>query len=150
MRSCTGTSSSPTDGSAASLRASRVAARLAARLGARLTSVYVALDRVPTMFSGDKPYRGGGVVSPRVRREARAAAENALDAVAREAQRAGVPCVRRRSHARAPWQAIVRVARGAHCDLIVMASRRPRGLGAVGSPTVKTLAHSTVPVLVCR
>jgi nucleotide-binding universal stress UspA family protein len=139
----------PTDGSAASLRASRLAAGLAARCGARLTSIYVVPEGVPTLFSGDKLY-GGGVLSRATRAAIRQAAAAALDAVAREADKAGVPHASRRTLARAPWQAIVHAARAADCDLIVMATHGRRGLAALGSQTMKTVAHSAVPVLVCR
>jgi nucleotide-binding universal stress UspA family protein len=138
----------PTDGSARSLRAARLAAGLAARFGARLNSIYVVPEGVPTLFSGDKLY-GGGVLSRQTRKAIRQAAAAALDAVAREADRAGVPHASHRTLARAPWQAIVGSARAAGCDLIVMASRRRRGLAALGSQTMKTVAHSPVPVLVC-
>lgn len=74
----------------------------------------------------------------------------ALDAVAREADKAGVRHASMRSVAHAPWQAIVRAARTADCDLIVMATHGGRGLAALGSQAMKTVAHSPVPVLVCR
>lgn len=139
----------PTDGSARSLRAVRMAADLAATFGARLTSIYVVPEGVPTLFSGDKLY-GSGVLSREMRAQVRAAASEALDAVAREADRAGVRHSSHRTLAHAPWQAVVRAARGAGCDLIVMATHGRRGLAALGSQTLKTVAHSPVPVLVCR
>ena len=139
----------PTDGSPRSRRAAALAAQLAARLGARLTSLYVVLEGVPTLFSGGKLY-GSGVLSPQIRRAIRQAASEALDAVAREADKAGVRHTSMRTTERAPWQAIVRAARKADCDLIVMATRGRRGLAALGSQTMKTVAHSPVPVLVCR
>jgi nucleotide-binding universal stress UspA family protein len=79
-----------------------------------------------------------------------AALAEALDAVAREADRAGARHASIRTTAHAPWQAIVRAARSANCDLIVMATHGRRGLAALGSQTMKTVAHSRVPVLVCR
>jgi nucleotide-binding universal stress UspA family protein len=139
----------PTDGSARSARAIKLAAELAAKFGARLVSLYVVAEGVPTVFSGDKLY-GGGVMSAETRQAIRIAAAEACDAVAREARRAGVRHSSRRTLARAPWQAIVRTARTADCDLIVMATHGRRGLAALGSQTMKTVAHSPVPVLVCR
>jgi len=62
----------------------------------------------------------------------------------------GLRHARVRTKARAPWQAIVRAARTRHCDLIVMASHGKRGLAALGSQTLKTVAHSRIPVLGCR
>ena len=139
----------PTDGSARSRRAIRLAAGLAAKLGARLTSLYVVPEGVPTLFSGAKLY-GGGVLSRETRQTIRRAANEALDAVAREADRAGVRHSSHRALAHAPWQAIVQAARSADCDLIVMATHGRRGLAALGSQAIKTVAHSPVPVLVCR
>ena len=139
----------PTDGSPRSRRAAALAAQLAARLGARLTSLYVVLEGVPTLFSGGKLY-GSGVLAPQVRKAIRQAASEALDAVAREADKAGVRHASMRTTEQAPWQAIVRAARRADCDLIVMATHGRRGLAALGSQTMKTVAHSPVPVLVCR
>jgi nucleotide-binding universal stress UspA family protein len=139
----------PTDGSARSRRAIRLAAELAAKFDARLTSLYVVPEGVPTLFSGDKLY-GSGVISSDTRRAIRKAADEALDAVARAADRAGVRHSSHRTLAHAPWQAIVRAARAADCDLIVMATHGKTGLAALGSQAMKTVAHSPVPVLVCR
>ena len=139
----------PTDGSVRSQRAARLAAALAAKFDARLTSIYVVPEGVPTLFSGSKLY-GSGVLSGETREKIRAAAAEALDAVAREADRAGVRHSSHRPLAHAPWQASVRAARSADCDLIVMAAHGKRGLAALGSQTMKTVAHSPVPVLVCR
>lgn len=139
----------PTDGSARSQRAIARAAELAAKFGARLTSLYVVPEGVPTLFSGDKLY-GSGVMSAETRDAIRQAAAEALDVVAREADKAGVRHASLRTTARAPWQAIVRAARSTNCDLIVMGTHGKRGLGALRSQTMKTVAHSPVPVLVCR
>jgi nucleotide-binding universal stress UspA family protein len=52
----------------------------------------------------------------------------------------------------APYDAIIRIAREQHCDLIVMASHGRRGLSGliIGSETHKVLTHTTIPVLVVR
>jgi nucleotide-binding universal stress UspA family protein len=139
----------PTDGSARSRRAAKLAAELAAKFDARLTSLYVVPEGVPTLFSGGKLY-GSGVLSRATRAAIRKAADEALDAVAREADRAGVRHSSHRTLAHAPWQAIVKAARAADCDLVVMATHGRRGLGVLGSQAVKTVANSPVPVLVCR
>ena len=51
-----------------------------------------------------------------------------------------------------PYEAIVDTAKGKGCDLIVMASHGRNGIAAImlGSVTAKVLAHTTIPVLVCR
>jgi nucleotide-binding universal stress UspA family protein len=139
----------PTDGSPRSRRAIKLAAGLAAKFNARLTSLYVVPEGVPTLFSGDKLY-GSGVISRETRAAVRRAAAEALDAVASEADRAGVPHRSVRTMAHAPWQAIVKAARAKDCDLVVMATHGKTGLAALGSQALKTVAHSPVPVRVCR
>lgn len=139
----------PTDGSALSRKAIRTAVALARTLGARITALYVVPEGVPTLFSGDKLY-GSGVLSPQYRAAIRSAAEKALGFAQSEAAAAGVPCSSARTLARAPWQAIVHTARARDCDLIVMGSHGKRGLAALGSQTMKTVAHTQLPVLVCR
>jgi len=139
----------PTDGGAPSRRATAVAVALARALGARLTSVYVVPEGVPTLFSGDKLY-GSGVLGPRARAAIRDAASAALGAVARAAGAAGVTHGSARTLAPAPWRAITRTASAHRCDLIVMGTHGVRGMAALGSQTLKTVANSRVPVLVCR
>ena len=138
----------PTDGSARSRRAAVLAAELAAKYGARLTSLYIVPEGVPTLFSG-KLY-GGGVISAATRDTIRKNTAEAIEGVEREARKAGVRHASIRTRAPAPWQAIVRAARSEKCDLIVMATHGRSGLAALGSQTMKTVAHSPVPVLVCR
>ena len=140
-----------TDGSGLSGKAIRTAARLAAALGAKLVGIYVVAEGVPTLFSGSKLY-GSGVMSRAYRQLALRAAQRALALFEREASAAGVPCRGLRRLARHPWRSILGAARSRGCDLIVMGSHGRGGMRAVllGSQTVKVLAHSRVPVLVCR
>jgi nucleotide-binding universal stress UspA family protein len=51
-----------------------------------------------------------------------------------------------------PYAEIVKAAKRNRCDVIVIASHGRRGISRLllGSETSKVLAHSTVPVLVCR
>ena len=138
----------PTDGSRRALRAARLAATLARKTGADLTALYVVIESVPNAFTGEvyaSPAPGREHL-PLLRQQA------ALDVVEGEAQRAGVRCVPVRGRARHPWQAILRTARRRRCRLIVMASHgRDTGAGALlGSQTTQVLAHSKIPVLVCR
>ena len=51
-----------------------------------------------------------------------------------------------------PYEAIIQTAEANHCDLIVMASHGRSGTSALllGSETQKVLAHTEIPVLVCR
>ena len=78
--------------------------------------------------------------------------KKALAAVAIEADTAGVAFSSLLVSDGQPWKAIIRAARAKRCELIVMASHGRRGISALllGSETSKVLAHSKVPVLVCR
>ena len=139
-----------TDGSELSAGAIRAAVELAQKFRARLTSLYVVREGVPTAFSGGKLY-----ASKLLSRESRQAVERAADsalAVARHEARAAR--VRHSSASattpRPPWEAIVRTAEQKRCDLIVMASHGRGGVRSLGSQTMKTIAHTRIPVLVCR
>jgi nucleotide-binding universal stress UspA family protein len=141
----------PTDGSSRSEEAIRTAVQLARKLGARITGIFVIAEGVPTAFSGAELY-GSGVMSREYRKLAKLEANRALAQVERSASCSGVPARIVQRLARHPWRAILRAARSGGCDLIVMASH---GRGSVrtallGSQTTNVLAHSKIPVLVCR
>jgi nucleotide-binding universal stress UspA family protein len=141
----------PTDGSPLSLKAARVAARLAAELHASMTAVYVTLEGVPTSFSGGTIF-ASAALGRQYEQFLKKQAKNALAAVETEARRAGVPVKGVHRIARHPWRAILATARAQGCDLIVMASHGRGGAQSLllGSETAKVLAHSKLPVLVCR
>lgn len=141
----------PSDGSPRARRAARFAARLARKVGARVLALYVVPEAVPSAFSGGALYLSP-FLSRRLRAELRRTAERAVDVVAAEAKREGIRCSRLRSRAAHPWQAIVHTARRRGCDLIVMGShgRGPAASAVLGSETTQVLAHSKIPVLVCR
>ena len=140
-----------TDGSSRSRRAVAAAVGLARATGARVTAMFVMAEGVPTAFSGDKLYVSG-VLSPESRALAGLEAKSALAEVARQAAAAGVSYKTIQRASRAPWRAILSAARSRGYDLIVMGSRGRGRVKSVllGSQTVKVLAHSKVPVLVCR
>jgi nucleotide-binding universal stress UspA family protein len=141
----------PTDGSKLSEKAIKIAARFAAASGARITAIYVVPEGVPTLFSGEKLY-GSGVLGRQYQALVKSEANKALAVVEIEAEIAGVPYASVRAVAESPWRAILRAARSRHCDLIVMASHGRSGVKALalGSQTTRVLAHSKIPVLVCR
>lgn len=141
----------PTDGSPRSLKAARIAARLAKPLQASIIALYVTLEGVSSAFSGGTIY-ASGVLGRQYENFLRKQAADALGAVEAVARRSGVSVSRVRRTARHPWRAILATARGHKCDLIVMASHGHGGVQAVllGSETAKVLAHSRIPVLVCR
>jgi nucleotide-binding universal stress UspA family protein len=141
----------PTDGSARSRKAIAAAVDLARSTGARLTGLYVVPEGVPNLFTGDKLY-GSGVIGREYRARANEQAERILAEVAHRADAAEVSCKVLRRLAREPWRAILAAARSQRCDVIVMGSH---GRGSaksllLGSQTLKVLAHSRIPVLVCR
>jgi nucleotide-binding universal stress UspA family protein len=141
----------PTDGSKLSEKAIKIAAQFAAASGARITAIHVVPEGVPTLFSGERLY-GSGVLGRQYRELVKSEANKALAVVEIEAEIAGVPYGSVRAVAESPWRAILRAARSRHCDLIVMASHGRSGVKALalGSQTMKVLAHSKIPVLVCR
>ena len=79
-------------------------------------------------------------------------AARVLSKVADEAKAAGVPCETLQVTQDRPYESIVATAKDKGCDLIVMASHGRTGIAAMvlGSVTNKVLAHTTIPVLVCR
>ncbi|HZR70687.1 MAG TPA: universal stress protein [Burkholderiales bacterium] len=140
-----------TDGSRLSAKAVKAAVRLAKTCNARLAGIY-AVQPYPNPV-----YSEGAAFGPRMSRARYAAlaereGRKVLAGVEIEAQTAGLPYSSLLVTDAQPWKAITRAARAKRCDLIVMASHGRRGLSALllGSETSKVLAHSKVPVLVCR
>lgn len=134
-----------TDGSPLSARGVRTGIRLAKALGAKVTGLYVAFAYAPPLYLPG--------VSPRVlKRIAAEQARKALGALLAQARSARVPCKTRIALAGEPWQAILRTARSARCDAIVMASHGRSGIGGLllGSETTRVLARAKMPVLVVR
>jgi nucleotide-binding universal stress UspA family protein len=139
-----------TDGSRLARRAFRPAARLARACGAHLTAICVIVEGVPSAFSGERLY-WSPALARRYRQALRQQAGAALAEVRKEASAAGIACDALAPVARRPWRAILAAARARRCDLIVMASHGHGGLRALlGSETLRVLAHSRIPVLVCR
>jgi nucleotide-binding universal stress UspA family protein len=75
-----------------------------------------------------------------------------LGAVKKIALAAGVPCNTVAMKGDLPYDGIIKEAKRAKCDLIMMASHGHKGLKGVllGSETQKVLTHSKIPVLVYR
>lgn len=142
----------PTDGSKLAARGARTAVRLARGLGAKVTALYVMFPYVPPSYTEATLYYAPGRSSKDAHRLYERDAEKALAAVAAEARKAGVRCATRRVSMGQPWQAILRTARSAGCDLIVMGSHGRGGLASLilGSETTHVLARSKIPVLVVR
>ena len=140
----------PTDGSALSRRAIKRAVQLAKEQKARVTGFFVGPPWNPRGSEDVSPYR---IVSPQEHAEAvKKSANRVLDAVRKEAARAGVPCTCTYATGDFPYRNIVDAADRNRCDLILMATHGRRGISRLllGSETSKVLAHSSIPVLVCR
>jgi nucleotide-binding universal stress UspA family protein len=140
----------PTDGSALSRKAVKQAVRLAKEQGARVTGYYVGPTWKPTANEDSIAYN---FVSPQQHASrVEKAAERILDDVRKEAKKAGVACKCSFGTHDYPYIKIVEAADRNRCDLIFMATHGRRGISRLllGSETSKVLAHSKVPVLVCR
>jgi len=140
----------PTDGSALSRKAIKRAVQLAKEQKARVTGFYVGPSWKLRGNDESVPY---GIVSPQQHAEnVKRTATRILGAVRRSAAQAGVPCTCSFVADDYPYQKIVDAAKRNGCDLILMATHGRRGISRLllGSETSKVLAHSTVPVLVCR
>lgn len=141
----------PIDGSRLALKGARAGIRLAKALRARVTAVYVIPPFMPIAY-GDAAVYVPGLSPLEYRKATEKSARKALAAVEAEAKKARVRCKARFLTAVQVYDGILRTARGARCDAIVMASHGRGGLAGVllGSETTRVLAHSKVPVLVLR
>ena len=140
----------PTDGSTPSRKAIRRAVQLAREQKARVIGFYVGPPWQLPIYSEYVPPE---VVSPKAHAAAvRKTAARYLGAVKMAARAAGVRCSVSYVLGAHPYDEIVKAARRHRCDVIVIASHGRRGISKLllGSETSKVLAHSTVPVLVCR
>ena len=140
----------PTDGSALSRKAIKGAVQLAKEQKARVTALYVAPSYNPRV---DEEAAVVHFVSPQAYADrAHVAARRHLRPVEQAASASGVRCDSVLAFNDFPFEEIIRAAGRRKCDLIYMASHGRRGISRLllGSETSKVLAHSKVPVLVCR
>jgi nucleotide-binding universal stress UspA family protein len=140
----------PTDGSTLSRRAMKRAIQLAKEQKGRVTGFYVGPPWKPRGNDESFPYR---MVSPQQHAaNVKHAADRVLNAVKKASAKAGVPCTCSYSMDDYPYLKIVEAANRNGCDLILMATHGRRGISKLllGSETTKVLAHSTIPVMVCR
>ncbi len=134
-----------TDGSPLSRRAVRAAAELARACGARLSVIHVVSPYLQSTGIDLAKLPGYGRAVEQAGKRVLAAAR--ADARAQDTTAEVISVV-----GGEPWKAILRAAGARRCDLIVMASHGRRGLKGLllGSEAAKVLAHSKIPVLVCR
>jgi nucleotide-binding universal stress UspA family protein len=136
----------PTDGSPASERAIAQAVAFAKDAQAKITGLHVMQDyrlltyQLQTLEDMQNQFI----------KECQAQADTFLAALKDAADKAGVPCETACVTGNQPYEAIVRMAEGKACDLIVMASHGRKGVAGflLGSETQKVLLHSKKPVLV--
>ncbi len=140
------------DGSELSERAMTHGVGLAAATGASVLVVNI-VQPMPSLGGRDEMFAGE---PPPIRKAAvdylMAESRRALDAAARIAAKASVPCRTRQVEHDQPWRAILDIAQDEGCELVVMATHGRSGFSAImlGSQTSKLLAHADRPVLVCR
>jgi nucleotide-binding universal stress UspA family protein len=140
----------PTDGSPLSRRAIKKAIQLAKEQNGQVTGYYVGPTWKPRGNDESMPYR---MVSPQQHADnVKRTADRILGAVKRASAKANVPCTGSYSTGDYPYLKIVEAANRNRCDLILMATHGRRGISKLllGSETTKVLAHSTIPVMVCR
>jgi len=140
----------PTDGSAPARRALRRAVQFAREQKARVIGFYVGPPWQLPMYGEYVPPE---LLSPKEHNAAvKRTAARYLGAVKKAARAAGVRASVRYVMAAHPYDEIVKEARRRRCDLIAIASHGRRGISRLllGSETSKVLAHSGIPVLVCR
>ncbi|MDO9315887.1 MAG: universal stress protein [Burkholderiaceae bacterium] len=137
----------PTDGSDITTKAVDTAIALAKSLGAQIIALSVKEPFPYSAMSEMQPVPPQEYFDAQVRISAAR-----VQRVQQACTAAGVACETHTVEADHPWQAIIDLAKTAHCDLLVMASHGRRGVSALllGSETQKVLTHSTVPVLVVR
>ena len=142
----------PTDGSKLAAKGIKAGVKLAKALGAEVTGVYVIAPYTPPMYGEAALYAVPGLAPEDYKRVTEKSAKKALAVVDIEAGTAGVGCTTQFVTAPRPWEGILKVARAGKCDAITMASHGRSGIGGLllGSETSRVLAHSKIPVLVCR
>lgn len=140
----------PTDGSDFSNKAVSTAARLAHSLHAKLLLLHVRspIESPHHVEGGALTHLGGKIVMQEIENEERKLLDAAVAIAAADGTAAETAFVAGYS----TYDAIIRIAREQHCDLIVMASHGRRGLSSllIGSETQEVLSHTTIPVLIVR
>ena len=140
----------PTDGSAPSSKAIKRAVQLAREQKARDIGFYVGPPWQLPVYSEYVPPE---VISPKEHAAAvKKTASRYLGAVKKAAVASGVRCKCAYVMGAQPYDEIIKAVRRYGCDIIVISSHGRRGISRLllGSQTSKVLAHSKVPVLVCR
>ncbi len=138
-----------TDGSELSDKAVSSGVALAASLGAEVFAVSVVPPYPSAYFDGSFAMTSGE--TNRIESQWRAHAHERVEAVKSKAVAQGVTATTVVVTGNAA-QGIISAAKKHECDLIVMASHGRKGIERLllGSETLDTLTHSSLPVLVLR
>lgn len=142
----------PTDGSPPARRAIDRAVRFARQQKARVTGVWVGPVWEPNLYAYDKNVPPGFISPGRHDANVRKVGLGRLAPLKKAAAAARVSCRCVCVQGVFPYVEILKAARRNGCDLIVMGSHGRRGISKLllGSQTEMVLAHSKIPVLVCR
>jgi nucleotide-binding universal stress UspA family protein len=141
----------PTDGSKLAAKAVRQGLALARAIKAKVTVINVTPGFKLVIDEGFV-LPNAGALKKRVDEQTARHAATIVGAVATAARTAKIKCDTTIVSSDRPYDAIIRYAKKAKCDLIVMASHGRKGLNSIllGSETAKVLTHSKIPVLVVR
>ena len=110
----------PTDGSKLSAKAVKEGIRLAQSIGARITAIHV-VPEYQTMLDEGFVMPTGAALKKRFDEESRKRSQKILDAVKAEAGASSVAYDSVTVTSDAPYDAIIKHAKKARCDLIAMA-----------------------------
>ena len=141
----------PTDGSPLSEKAVKQCIKLAKSIGAKVTAINVTPEFQMIMDEGFV-MPNTAQIKKHFEEEIEQRSKKLLAAVKASAGAVGVDCESVSVSSGVPYEAIIKQAKKAKCDLIMMASHGRKGLSSIllGSETAKVLTHSTIPVLVYR
>ena len=141
----------PTDGSKLSAKAVKQGIQFAKSIGAKVTALHVT-PLYRTMMEDGFVAPAAATFRKRFEDESLKRSKAVLEGVRVEAMAAGIKCEGVSIAGDLPYDAIIKQAKKAKCDLIMMASHGRKGLSSIllGSETAKVLTHSTIPVLVVR
>lgn len=139
----------PTDGSELSKETARQAVRFAQSIGARITAYHAKPNLAAAYFYGEEKAAAATSLSDIDQQIDREVQRN-LNFIQDLCEQAGVPCESITTASNSPYEAIVDAAGESGADLIFMASHGRKGIRAriLGSETLRTLTHSSIPVLV--
>ena len=142
----------PTDGSPPAHRAIQHAARFAREQKAQVTGLWVGPTWQPNLYAYSVHVPAGFISPDQFAADVKRMSDRHLGAVKKAAAAAGVKCSCSYVRGNFPYREIINAARRNGCDLIVMGSHGRRGISKLllGSQTNLVLAHSKIPVLVCR